>query len=593
MKASDLIVEFLIGKGISDVFGYPGGMVTHLMDSLNKYSGKIRSHLTYHEQGAAFAACGYAQASGKTGVAYATSGPGATNLITGICNAFFDSVPILFLTGQVNTYESKDGFEVRQRGFQETDIISMVAKVTKYAVKVKRSDDLLYHLERAYYEANSGRKGPVLIDIPMDISRSEINPDAVNHFIPKCVQVNAKEQLRDIPNLIETSQRPVFLLGNGIKIARCEKEFGAIMEQFGLPVITSMLAVDVAAGYSRNYGFLGAYGSRTANFIAAKCDLLISIGARLDVRQVGGNRAGFSPEAKLIRIDIDRAELKYRVKEDEISICTDLKELIEILCEYLHNNYNPIRFLSWLETCENIHERLNGIDEMLPNKFVKEIGNYLPDDAVITTDVGQNQVWVAQSLPLKKGQRLLFSGGHGAMGYSLPAAIGAFYGANGSKKPIFCFNGDGGFQMNIQELMVIAREKLPIKMIIFNNHALGMIRHFQEMYFSENYTQTITGNGYAAPDFGAIAVAYGIEYFMVRDINEIADLLIWEDQKPVLLEVCLPQETYVYPKVEFGKPNQDQEPLLDRTLYHELMHLGSKQHRRKKTNILNGGGGKN
>lgn len=414
MKASDFVVEYLIEKKITDVFGYPGGMVTHLMDSFSKYEHKIKAHVTYNEQGAAFAACGYAQVTGKPGVAYATSGPGATNLITGICNAYMDSIPTIFITGQVNSFEQKGNMNVRQRGFQETDIVSMVKGITKYAVKINDADKLKECLDRAFYESLNGRMGPVLLDDEVDI---------------------------------------------------------------------------VADSY-----------------LALQC------------------------------------------------IC---KEWSRIKPDYS----------SWRKTCGVIYKELHGHDDKNYNDFVRKISGLIGNNSVITTDVGQNQVWVAQSFDVKDGQRILFSGGHGAMGYSLPAAIGACI---GSGKRTYCFTGDGGLQMNIQELQFINREKLPITIILFNNNALGMIRHFQEMYFHDNYYQTVPSGGYDNPDFEKLSKAYGFDY---KQIKETDDNISFDIDKPTFIEVVLNDKTYVFPKLEFGKPNQDQEPLLDRKLFNKLMEL--------------------
>lgn len=564
MKVSDYIVEYLIAKNITDVFGYPGGMVTHFMDSLSKRSDRISAHLAYHEQGAAFAACGYAQASGKVGVAYATSGPGATNLITGICNAYFDSVPTLFITGQVNTFESKSEMNVRQRGFQETDIVSIVQPVTKYAVRIDNAEDVKYQLDYAFHTALSGRKGPVLLDIPMNIFRADIAPEELNDY-SSVLQNNKFESSDVLVDMLAHSRKPLLLLGNGIKSAYMVDEINEAVKKLNIPVVTTMIAVDVAAGYKYNYGFIGAYGNRTANFLASKCDLLIAVGARLDVRQVGAKRENFAPSAKIIRIDIDTAELDYIVHRDEIHICTDINSVVDMLNKIEYKNHSE-----WLSLCETIKDKLCGIDDKLPNHLVNELGQMIPENTVITTDVGQNQVWVAQSLKLKMGQKVLFSGGHGAMGYSLPAAIGACIAS--SKKPTVCFSGDGGIQMNIQELMAVSCEKLPIKIVLLNNYSLGMIRHFQEMYFEKNYTQTTVAKGYAVPDFSFIAEAYGIKYICCESKEDIRsiDKTVFESSAPIFIEIKIKEDTYVYPKLEFGKPNQDQEPLLERTLYNEI-----------------------
>lgn len=562
MKASDYIVEYLIGKDITDVFGYPGGMVTHLMDSFSKYESKIHAHVTYHEQGAAFAACGYAQASGKVGVAYATSGPGATNLITGICNAYFDSIPVLFITGQVNTFEAKGNLKVRQRGFQETDIVSMVKSVTKYAVKVEDENRLKWYLDYAFEMATQGRKGPVLLDIPMNIFRSNINPNKLKGYEKKNFN-NEHDEYPELLNAINASSRPVFIVGNGVKISNSVLETREFLSKANIPVVTTMPAVDIVG--DKTYGFIGAYGSRTANFIVAKSDLLITLGARLDVRQVGAIRENFAPKSKIIRIDIDEDELTYKVHKNEKHICDDVKNVIK----YLNENVSFLDFSSWIDVCNYIKEKLQDIDVKKPNQFVHEISKYFPENAIVTTDVGQNQVWVAQSMKIKAGQHIFFSGGHGAMGYSLPASIGCAF-ATG--KTVFSFNGDGGIQMNLQELQTIVRENLPIKIILFNNFALGMIRHFQEMYFQNNYFQTVSTGGYTVPDFKAIAEAYNIPYTSIQTLNDIKED-IFSMQGPQFIEVKMDEPTYVFPKLEFGKPNQDQEPLLDRDLYNYLNEL--------------------
>lgn len=558
MKASDYIVEFLKQQSITDVFGYPGGMVTHLMDSLSKSS--VRSHVTYHEQGAAFAACGYAQTTGKVGVAYATSGPGATNLITGICNAYFDSIPTLFITGQVNTFESKGDLGVRQRGFQETDIVSIVAPVTKLAVRITDANKLRFHLEQAFHVAQEGRKGPVLLDIPMNILRADIDPSSQEGFTPtSLIMENSFEELTDA---VASASRPVILAGSGIKTAGAVELLNKVSSHLNIPVITTMLAVDIT---SDSYGFIGAYGSRTANFIAAKSDLVISLGARLDVRQIGANRAGFAPEACIIRVEIDKDELGLKAHEDEIQINADVKDALEAM---LGLAARPAT--KWNDICDQIRDELKDIDSRLPNKLVQKISSVIPEGAVITTDVGQNQVWVAQSFTVKNGQRIFFSGGHGAMGYSLPAAIGC---ALATGEEVYSFSGDGGIQMNIQELQTVAREKLPVKIILFNNSSLGMIRHFQEMYFDNNYVQTIPEGGYTVPDFKAVAEAYKIPYTCVTGEEDVGDGL-FDVEGPQFVEVKINEPTYVFPKLEFGKPNQDQEPLLDRKLYDYIMELG-------------------
>lgn len=591
MRVSDYIVEYLIKNDIRDIFGYPGGMVTHLMDSLGKRRNEIATHITYHEQGAAFAACGYAQASGKVGVAFATSGPGATNLLTGVCNAYFDSIPTVFITGQVNTNEAKGELRIRQKGFQETDIVSMVSGVTKAAIYIRDAGMVAESLEQAFFLAMSGRKGPVLLDVPMNVFRSEIEPG-----IAEQKKVQASEEEKETANPYQRGQsggecrnasregafiqclrealllakRPCLLLGNGIRTAGQIEQIRKVILNCRIPVVSSMLAVDMIPEdlglQGTYYGFIGAYGNRSANFVVAKCDLLICLGTRLDVRQVGGQRERFAPDARIIRVDIDAGELEVRIREDEQQFLMPLEQAIPLLQEVLPQKDS---YGEWLAVCQTIKEKIKYIDEKEPNRVVNAISRLTGDDNSIVADVGQNMVWVAQSFHMKHGQRLYMSGGHGAMGYALPAAIGIYYATH---RPVVCFSGDGGIQMNIQELQFVAANHLPITVIVLNNQSLGMIRHFQEMYFECNYYYTVSDHGYTVPDFCAIAKAYGIRAERIAGVDEVKRMQ-FNDWEPKLYEVVFDDRTVVSPKLEFGKPNQDQEPLLDRTLYEYLMKL--------------------
>lgn len=568
MKVSDYIVAFLAEKGVTDAFGYPGGMVTHLMDSFSKYQGSIRAHVTYHEQGASFCACGWAQVKHLPGVAYATSGPGATNLITGIANAFFDSTPCLFLTGQVNTYEAKGACSARQKGFQETDIVSIVAPVTKYAVQVNRKEEIRYQLEKAFAIAVSGRPGPVLLDLPMDVQRQDIDPAQLLAYVPEGPPAYDAAHIEGtLKEALAKAKRPCLVVGAGIKAAGAVETFRRATEKLPLPILSSMIAVDVPAPESgRFYGFIGAYGDRRANFILSKSDLIISVGSRLDCRQTGSDPDIFAPQAALIRFDIDEAELSNRIKAKELQFLADIPTVLSVLAQAAKG----MDFSGWLSVCETLREKLRGAEpQNRPQQVLEAISDRLPDRAVITTDVGQNQVWMSQYFRPKAGQTMLYSGGHGAMGYALPAAIGAHY---ASGLPVYAFMGDGGLQMNIQELQLLAREHLPIAVVLLNNASLGMIRHFQEMYFDANFVQTAPAGGYVPPDFRKVATAYGLAYHALTSPEEIRarDFRV---EGPTFYEVSLTDFTYVFPKLAIHKPLQDQEPPLDRALYDELMAL--------------------
>lgn len=566
MLVTDYIVSFLISKNITDVFGYPGGMVTYLMDSLDKRKESIKSHLCYHEQGAAFAACGYAQVSGLPGVAYATSGPGATNLLTGIANAYFDSIPCIFITGQVNAYDIKTIKGMRQNGFQETDIVSIAQSITKYAVQITDANKICEELEKAYFISMNGRKGPVLLDIPMNVQRTEINASLLSTYEVSEKREPDYEAFVSIAlKALSAAKRPMMIVGAGVRNSSAVEEFRELVEILKIPVVSSMIAIDVLPTKSQySYGFLGAYGHRWANFSTAKTDLILVIGSRLDGRQTGSDIKNFAEKAQIIRIDIDKYELEKSIKPTDKILCCDIKKFLCLMvkaAKKIHYDRQP-----WLEDCQAIKQALCHIDKGEENQKIDLISNKIPPEAIITTDVGQNQVWVAQSF-FVKNQQILFSGGLGAMGYSLPAAIGACYGAS-RKKQVYCFSGDGGFQMNIQELQVIVRERLPIKIIILNNNSLGMIRHFQEMYFNKNYVQTVAKKGYSVPDFCKIANAYGIKSRKITSVEDFkADL---ESDEPFLFDIECNDSTYVFPKLAVNKPIYDQEPLMDRDLLKKL-----------------------
>ena len=566
MTTADYIVKYLENKGINAIFGYPGGMVTHFMAAAAR-SEKLKAYCNYHEQASAFAACGYAQAGDKPGVAFATSGPGATNFITGIAHAYFESVPVLFITGQVNTNEAKVTLKVRQKGFQETDIISMVKDITKYSAYITDANEIKTELDKAFFNMTDRRRGPVLLDIPINIFRTEIEGDLQGWKEPENANENEREYKDKIESILKNAKKPVLLAGNGINMSGLRKEFKELVCKWEIPVVTSMIAVDLLPSDNPyNFGFIGAYGHRHSNMIISQCDLIISMGSRLDFRQTGAKLSEFAKNAKLLRIDTDENELENKIKEDEISVKADLKMILKVLNDS-ENDFE--RYSNWLEKCNYYKKRLESIDNLQSNNIVMELSRLIPDNCTITTDVGQNQVWTAQSFINKDNQRILFSGGHGAMGFSLPAALGAYYATH---KPVYVIVGDGGFQMNIQELQFVVRENIPLKIIVLNNNSLGMIRHFQEMYFDSVFDYTVENKGYTNPDFNKIAEAYGIASYKIETIEQAEQLKAeLTDSKPAFFNVCMGNTTYVYPKLEFGKPIYDQEPAIDRALLQELL----------------------
>lgn len=594
MKLSDYVVAFLQKKGIRHFFGYQGTMIAHLVDSIER-NPDTENHSSYNEQGAAFAACGYAQAKEECACAYATSGPGAVNLLSGVADAYYDSLPVIFLTGQLNTYEYSGIKGLRQQGFQETDIVAMAKPITKYAVQIRNAEDIVTELNKAYHIATTGRRGPVLIDLPMNIQRGEVeNPvydmefeeDACGVEMEEAVETasahilhGTDEAVRVICDELEQARRPVIMLGHGVDSAVSQQKLIRFARSRQIPIITSVLAKSVLAyDDPQNFGCIGgAYGHRYANMIAnAKSDLLLCFGISLCTRQIGTKVNEFAKGAKIIRVDLDSYNLQRNIHENgenEIKILAETGTLIQALDKVPCREQEGIS--DWMVVCSEIRENLQAVDDALPerypNRMIGELSDMLKDTGAIAVDVGQHMVWSYQSFKNRKGQKLLFSGGHGAMGYALPAAIGAYY-ATG--KPTACICGDGAFQMNIQELEWVKRENLPVKIMVMNNEALGMIRHLQRDYFDCLFAGTTDGCGFASCDFSKVAAAYGIPSCRMHceDVKEEAPQFM-EGPGPKLLEVMLEHGTFAYPKTCLGEPIHNQQPYAPKSVYDHLMAL--------------------
>ena len=594
MKLSDYVVAFLQKKGIRHFFGYQGTMIAHLVDSIER-NPDTENHSSYNEQGAAFAACGYAQAKEKCACAYATSGPGAVNLLSGVADAYYDSLPVIFLTGQLNTYEYSGIKGLRQQGFQETDIVAMAKPITKYAVQIRDAEDIVTELNKAYHIATTGRRGPVLIDLPMNIQRGEVEKpvydmefeeDVCGVEMEEAVETasahilhGTDEAVRAICDELEQAKRPVIMLGHGVDSAVSQQKLIRFARSRQIPIITSILAKSVLAyDDPQNFGCIGgAYGHRYANMIAnAKSDLLLCFGISLCTRQIGTKVNEFAKGAKIIRIDLDPYNLQRNIHENgenEIKILAETGTLIQALDKVPCREQEGIS--DWMVVCSEIRENLQAVDDALPerypNRMIGELSDMLKDTGAIAVDVGQHMVWSYQSFKNREGQKLLFSGGHGAMGYALPAAIGAYY-ATG--KPTACICGDGAFQMNIQELEWVKRENLPVKIMVMNNEALGMIRHLQRDYFDCLFAGTTDGCGFASCDFSKVAAAYGIPSCRMHceDVKEEAPQFM-EGQGPKLLEVMLEHGTFAYPKTCLGEPIHNQQPYAPKSVYDHLMAL--------------------
>lgn len=566
MKAADYIALYLERRGVAQVFELVGGMITFLLDSLHQKTG-IQIVSMHHEQGAAFAAEGAGRMTGMPGVAMATSGPGATNLLTAIGSCYFDSTPAVFITGQVNTHEQKGQLAVRQLGFQETDIVSMARPITKAAWLINNADELPARLEEAFQLAVQGRPGPVLLDIPMDIqravitdlSRLETDASPAPQLPPSKDSSAFWEQ---VLASLHQSQRPLILAGGGVRSGAATDLFRDLVHALGVPVVHSLMAVDVLpATDPLRVGMIGSYGNRWANIAVSECDFMLILGSRLDVRQTGADTESFKGQRTIYHIDCEAGEMNNRVKNCHAHV----SELRPFLMAALEKT-EPCLQYPWLEQINasksawpDTHE-LKDLRSINPNILMHVISAHSAQAAAYVVDVGQHQMWAAQSLQLGADQRFLTSGGMGAMGFALPTAIGASLAAGG--KPVVVVAGDGGLQLNIQELQTIRRMNLPVKIIVLNNHCHGMVRQFQQSYFDERYHSTLWG--YSAPAFHLVATAYGIPSRQVADPAMLDSALeeCWQNaDRPFLLEVMIDSGANAYPKMAFGRPISEMEPL--------------------------------
>lgn len=565
MKLSDYIAEYLAQKGIRVIFGYIGGMITHLVDSISQ-NEKLTFIQTYHEQTAAIAAEGYAKESGIFGVAISTSGPGATNMITGIADAYFDSIPVLYITGQVNTYEYKYDKPIRQQGFQETDVVSIVKPITKYAKLIDKAEDIRYELDKAIWMAFSGRKGPVLLDLPMDIQRADIDPSHLQGFFPDKATYS-KPDLTLCKQLLGQANRPMLLLGAGC----LREDLYVLLERFisrtGIPVVTSLMGRGAYDETYDNYvGMIGSYGNRCANMGIANADLLIVLGSRLDTRQTGASIDTFLKNGHIIHVDIDENELDYHRLDNRVKVNCDVNEFLhEILSDSLdYNDYTP-----WNTYLKNLKQRYNQnkeverfVENKSPYRLIQALNQYTKEGDVICADIGQNQMWTAQTLILKRRQKFITSGGLAPMGFSLPVAIGASFAR--PDKIVFSINGDGGFHMSLQSLMLISQYDLPIKVIVLNNQSLGMITQFQDLYFAGRKSGTTVEGGYMIPDIESLALAYGLSYYRLieEDLQNKELLGSIFSCRNCIVEYVIEGKTTVSPKLEYNKPIEMPLPLL-------------------------------
>lgn len=564
MKVADYIGEFLYAQGVRHVFEVSGGMIAHILDAIHRQD-KIKLISVHHEQAAAFCADAISRASGVPGVALATSGPGAINLLTGIGSCYFDSTASVFITGQVNSNELKGERPIRQLGFQEADIISMAVPITKKAFAVKSAQEVKHVLEEAFRIAISGRPGPVLIDIPMDVQSMQIDaPLPVMKIEPATMVAPDAAMIETLVQDLCAAKRPLILAGGGIKSGHAVQLFRRLLHKLKIPTVTSLMAVDVLAhNHPLRAGMIGTYGNRWANMALDRSDLLLVIGSRLDIRQTGANVDSFRCGRVIWHVDTESGEMNNRVTGCK-PIHAHVKTFLESLLQ-LENQAWP-QTDQWMEEIADLKSKypdtseLSEVPGINPNDFMHRLSKASFSASAFVTDTGQHQMWACQSLELGENQKLITSGGMGAMGFGLPAAVGAALAAPG--KAVVAIAGDGGFQMNIQELQTVVRNQLPIKIVLLDNGCHGMVRQFQESYYDKRYQSSLWG--YSTPDFRALAKAYGIESCVISSSSEVESGVeqLWQNKNAsFLLQVMIYQSANVYPKMAFGKPISEMEPL--------------------------------
>ncbi|MEI8251499.1 MAG: thiamine pyrophosphate-binding protein [Synechococcus sp. ELA057] len=576
IKASDFVGQYLHRRGVSHVFELVGGMITHLLDSISRQA-QIQIICCHHEQAAGFAAEGYGRISGIPGVALATSGPGATNLLTAVGSCFFDSTPAVFITGQVNTHELKGERLVRQLGFQETDIVSMVRPICKSAVQVQRVDELPRLLHEAFELALSGRQGPCLIDLPMNLQAELLAADLCEQYLQLAQQSRLAATAPPVaapsadpgpffgrlPTVIAEARRPLLLMGGGCAAVSNRAAARRICRILGIPAVLSLMGVDLLpADDPLRVGFIGSYGNRWANKALGEADLLVVLGSRLDIRQTGADVGSFCEGKQIWQIDLDPAELGVRVQPDQ-QVCCSIAQAagwLEPLSGAFGAGHDP-----WLERLAELRATYPAAreyraepGELNPVAVLQRVSERIVEPCQYVTDVGQHQMWAAQALAFGTQDRFLTSGGMGAMGFGLPTAIGAALAS--PERLTLLITGDGSFQLNIQELETLWRNRLNLKILLFNNRCHGMVRQFQESYFAGNLQST--ADGYSAPDFAAVASAYGIPSQRLVSPETLPDALeaLLTMAGPSLLEIPLSISSRVYPKLAFGRRFGEMEP---------------------------------
>lgn len=585
IKLSDYVMQFLVDRGVRHVFMLPGGGAMHLDDSLGRCRG-LEYVVLLHEQALAIAAEAYGQHTNSPGVGLVTSGPGGTNAVTGVAAAYFDSTPCLFISGQAKRADLKHGTGVRQMGSQEVDIVSIVSPITKYAAMVTDPADVRYHLERAWHEANSGRRGPVWLDIPLDVQAVEIQPGALRSFetLP-ALSTDAEGPARVVAQLLASAQRPVVLAGNGVKLAGAQAELLSVVEANQLPLLLTWKTIDmVSHDHSLFFGCPGIMGCRTANFLVQNCDLLLVVGSRLDPSLTAFDMNAFGKHARRVVVDIDEAEVR-KLGDIEMPIVMDAGEFLRALAEQKvpHGDRS-----NWLDYARSLRDRYPVVldehrecDDIDLYAFTEMLFDRLTaDDVIVPESSGAAGEITYQAMRVKQGQKVRNAAGLGAMGFGLPYAIGACI-ANERRRTVLV-NGDGAFQLNLQELETVARLRLPVKMFVLDNGGYASIRAMQRNQFDGLYVGSSPDSGLTLPGLDGLASAYGLRFEEASSARELPAAMArtLEGDDPVLCRVAVSLEQVTAPRVQamrtpegsmVSKPLEDMWPYLSREELAEVM----------------------
>jgi len=542
MNGAELVLKVLQQQGVDTIFGYPGGAIMPIYDAI--YHSTVKHYLCRHEQGGAFSAIGYARASGKVGVCLATSGPGATNLITSLADALLDSVPLVAITGQVS--QAVMGSDA----FQEVDVLGLSLSVTKHSFMVRNVKDLAATLQEAFRLAQSGRPGPVLVDIPKDVQLAEaVEPEWPAYPVPRIATSLANAA--KARELISTAKKPVAYIGGGVQMADALSQLQHFLAESPMPSVTTLKGMgSVARANSHYLGMLGMHGTQAANLAVQQCDLLICLGARFDDR-VTGNLAKFAPDAKVIHVDIDPAEIN-KVRFADCAFIGDMKQILPAISASTQCD-------EWLAHCLQLKQQYGWRydhpgERIYAPLMLKQLSDRMPDNSVVCCDVGQHQMWVAQHMRFNSPRNHLSSGGLGTMGFGLPAAIGAKLAR--PQDTVIAVSGDGSFMMNVQELGTIKRFRLPVKIVIVDNQRLGMVKQWQQLFFNERYSETDLSDN---PDFVALAAAFAIPGHTITRKDEVEGALeaMFTWPGPYLLHVRIDEKDNVWPLVPPGAANED------------------------------------